>query len=200
MLEDWIEFCNDDEKYDYDPLLKLALTHYQFEAIHPFDDGNGRTGRILNILLLNQKGLLEHPVLYLSGYIIRNKNEYYEKIGAVTERFSWKPWIIFILEGIEQTCYYTIDLIEQINVLFDSVKTYILEQSPNYNQEIIKLMFFQPYIKATHIVETPECGIGTRQTATTKLEELRELGMLEKKTVGRETVYINHQLISVLSQ
>ena len=163
-------------------------------------NGNGRTGRILNLLLLAQKELLTYPVLYLSGYIIRNKNEYYATLGAVTERFSWKNWILFILEGVEQTSYYTINLIEKINELFENTKNYILNEKPKFNQEIIKLLFYQPYIRALNIVNTPSCKITSRQTADKKLMELIELNMLSKKQVGRETVYINHQLISLISE
>ena len=199
-IDNWLEYCNDDKKFAYDALIKMAVAHYQFEAIHPFPDGNGRTGRILNLLLLSQKGLLTYPVLYLSGYIIRNKNEYYEKIGAVTERFSWKSWVMFILEGIEQTSYYTINLIERINELYENTKNFILEEIPNFNQEIIKLLFFQPYIRAVNIANTPACRIASRQTADKKLMELLAINMVSKKQVGRETVYINHQLISLLSE
>ena len=200
LLNNWLDYCNDNLTYKYDALIKMAITHYQFEAIHPFSDGNGRTGRILNLLILSQKELLTYPVLYLSGYIIRNKNEYYAALGAVTERFSWKNWILFILEGVEQTSYYTINLIEKINELFDNTKNYILNENPKFNQEIIKLLFFQPYIRAVNIVNTQSCKITSRQTADKKLMELVELNMLSKKYVGRETVYINHQLISLISE
>jgi Fic family protein len=200
LLNNWLEYCNDNKAYKYDGLIKMAISHYQFEAIHPFSDGNGRTGRILNLLLLSQKELLTYPVLYLSGYIIRNKNEYYATLGAVTERFSWKKWILFILEGVEQTSYYTINLIEKINELFENIKSYILNENPKFNQEIIKLLFYQPYIRAINIVNTPSCKITSRQTADKKLMELVELNMLSKKHVGRETVYINHQLISLISE
>ena len=200
LLNNWLDYCNDNLTYKYDALIKMAITHYQFEAIHPFSDGNGRTGRILNLLILSQKELLTYPVLYLSGYIIRNKNEYYASLGAVTERFSWKNWILFILEGVEQTSYYTINLIEKINELFDNTKNYILNENPKFNQEIIKLLFFQPYIRAVNIVNTQSCKITSRQTADKKLMELVELNMLSKKYVGRETVYINHQLISLISE
>jgi len=200
LLNNWLDYCNDNSTYKYDGLIKMAITHYQFEAIHPFSDGNGRTGRILNLLLLSQKELLTYPVLYLSGYIIRNKNEYYATLGAVTERFSWKNWILFILEGVEQTSYYTISLIEKINELFDNMKNFILSENSKFNQEIIKLLFYQPYIRAINIVNTPSCKITSRQTADKKLMELVELNMLSKKQVGRETVYINHQLISLISE
>ena len=198
-MKNWIEYCRDNEKYDYDTLIKLAVSHYQFEAIHPFADGNGRTGRILNILLLNQQKLLEYPVLYLSGYIIRNKDDYYHKIAGVTQRHAWKPWIMYILEGIDQTCKYTIGLIEQINELFDEMRKYILSKYPAFNQEIIRLLFFQPYIRAANVLRSPEAGITTRQTATTRLNELEKINMVSRKSVGRETVYINNQLISLLS-
>ena len=138
-------------------------------------------------------------MLYLSGFIIRNKNDYYANLGAVTERFSWKNWILFILEGVEQTSYYTIELIEKINELYTNVKNYILEEDPKFNPEIIKLLFHQPYIRAIHIVQLPECKIASRQTADKKLMELVKMNMLSKKQVGRETVYINNQLINLIS-
>lgn len=199
LLTNWLDYCNDNSKFNYDGLIKMAVSHYQFEAIHPFSDGNGRTGRILNLIVLLQKELLTYPVLYLSGYIIRNKNEYYTAIGAVTERFSWKNWILFILEGVEQTSYYTINLIEKINELFESIKNYVLNENPKFNQEIIKLLFYQPYIRAVNIVNEPSCKISSRQTADKKLMELVGLNMLSKKQVGRETVYVNHQLISLIA-
>lgn len=198
LLENLIDFMND-KNFTHDPLLKMAITHYQFEAIHPFADGNGRTGRILNLLLLMQYDLLAYPVLYLSGFIIRNKNEYYASLGAVTERFSWKNWILFILEGVEQTSYYTIQLIEKVNELYENVKNYILDEDPKFNTEIIKLLFHQPYIRAVHIVNSPSCKISSRQTADKKLMQLVGMNMLSKKQVGRETVYINNQLIGVIA-
>jgi Fic family protein len=198
LLENLIDFMNN-KKFTHDPLLKMAITHYQFEAIHPFADGNGRTGRILNLLLLMQYDLLAYPVLYLSGFIIRNKNEYYASLGAVTERFSWKNWILFILEGVEQTSYYTIQLIEKVNELYENVKNYIINEDPKFNTEIIKLLFHQPYIRAVHIVNSPSCKISSRQTADKKLMQLVAMNMLSKKQVGRETVYINNQLIGVIA-
>jgi len=197
LLDNWIDFVTNSE---LDPLLTMAVSHYQFEAIHPFADGNGRTGRILNILLLKQQGLLQDPVLYLSGFIIRHKNDYYHYLSSVTERQSWKQWFLYLLEGIEQTCNYTIDLIERINELHQSVSDYILQKDPKFNQEIIKLLFFQPYIRAVHVVDHQACGIKSRQGATTQLNKLVSMNMIGKKQVGRETVYINHQLMQVLSQ
>jgi len=198
LVENWLHY-NNSKEFDYDPLLKMAISHYQFEAIHPFSDGNGRTGRILNLLVLMQHDLLSYPVLYLSGFIIRNKNDYYANLGAVTERFSWKNWILFILEGVEQTSYYTIQLIEKINELYTNVKNYILDEDPKFNPEIIKLLFHQPYIRAVHIVQSAECKISSRQTADKKLMQLVGMNMLSKKQVGRETVYINNQLINLIA-
>lgn len=198
-MSNWIEYCNEDDKFSQDTLIKLAVTHYQFEAIHPFADGNGRTGRILNILLLRRNMLLEHPVLYLSGFIIRNKDEYYHLLAGVTQRNAWKQWIRYILEGIDQTCQFTIGLIERINELHDEMRKYITSKYPGFNQEVIKLLFYQPYIRAVNIVQSPNTGISTRQTATARLNELEKINMVSRKTVGRETVYINHQLITVLS-
>ena len=197
LLDNWVGFLSNK---GLDPLLMMAVAHYQFEAIHPFADGNGRTGRILNVLLLKQLGLLNDPVLYLSAYIVHHKNDYYHYLSSVTERQNWKAWLLFVLEGMEQTCNYTIRLIEQIQALYQAMNTHILSVNPKYNSEIIKLLFYQPYIRAVHIVNTPECGIKSRQGATTKLNELLKMNMISKKIIGRETVYINFQLIGVLSQ
>jgi Fic family protein len=134
--------------------------------------------------LLSQKGLLNYPVLYLSGYIIRNKNEYYEKLGVVPQRFSWKAWIMFILEGVEQTTYYAIQLIGRINELYENTKNYILKEIPKFNQKIIKLLFFQPYIRAVNIANTTAFRISSRQTADKKLMELLEINMISKKQIG----------------
>lgn len=198
LITNLLEFINDDTKYDYDPLLKMAITHYQFEAIHPFTDGNGRTGRILNILQLLSKGLLKYPVLYLSSYIIKNKDDYYFNLSGVTERQDWKTWILFMLEGVEQTSYYTIELIERINELHKSTQEYVKENIKNYNLEIIRLLFFQPYLRARNIVQDPLCGIKSIKTADKKLQELVKLGIIAKKSIGKEVVYINHSLIDTL--
>ncbi|MBL4714997.1 MAG: Fic family protein [Bacteroidia bacterium] len=199
-LANWIEFYNDDKKYDYVALIKMAMLHYQFEAIHPFSDGNGRTGRILNILLLLQKSMLESPILYLSAFIINDKNDYYFNLGGVTERFAWKTWIKYILEGVEQTGYYTIQLVEKIDDLKKRMTEYMLAEDSSFSQEIIKLIFIQPYIRAQNVLDAPECGIKTWQTANNKLTDLHNLKLLDKKKIGRETIYINHQLISILSK
>ncbi len=198
-MQNWIEYSTEYDKYNYDTLIKMAVLHYQFEAIHPFADGNGRTGRILNILFLIQNQLLEFPVLYLSGYIIRNKNEYYHLLAGVTQRNAWKPWMVYILDGIEQTCLYTIGLIERINELYSNMKEYIISRYPNFNLEVVRLLFFHPYIKAVNIVQSSQTGITTRQTATIRLNELEKIRMVSKKIIGRETVYINDQLINLLS-
>jgi Fic family protein len=199
-LENWIDFYNDDKKHNYVALIKMAILHYQFEAIHPFSDGNGRTGRILNILILLQKKMLDTPVLYLSAFIINNKNDYYFNLGGVTERFAWKTWIMYILEGVEQTSYYTIQLVEKVDDLRKRMTEYIIAHNASFNQEIIKLLFYQPYIRAQNVLDSPECGLKTWQTANNKLTELHKLKLLDKKKVGRETIYINHQLIKILSK
>ena len=200
MLDNWEKFTQQAANTFPDPLIDLAVAHYQFEAIHPFSDGNGRTGRILNILYMIDRGLLTYPVLYLSGFIVKNKEDYYHFLGSITERKQWQPWVFFILDGIRQTCEFTIELIMRIQNLQTEFEKYVVSRLPKFNLEIIRLLFVQPYIRAVHIVNQPQCGIKSRQTATARLEELIDINLLSKKIVGRETVYINHQLLSILSK
>ena len=152
-----------------------------------------------SILSLNQKQLLKYPVLYLSGYIIRNKDDYYHNLQAVTERGAWKNWLTYILTGIEQTCTYTIHLIERITELYREMQHFVREHQPRISPDLITLLFFQPYIRAVHLADSALTKITTRQTATTRLNELVDLNMLTKKRVGRETVYINYQLMQLLA-
>ena len=136
-----MEYINDDVKYPYDPLLKIAVSHYQFEAIHPFRDGNGRTGRVLSILLMIQKHLLDVPILYLSAYIIREKEGYYELLKNVTAHRNWSQWIIYMLKAIEETSRYTISKIEEIDRLFTRTKELINTRYPSIRKEFIEKLF-----------------------------------------------------------
>ena len=148
-MNNLIQYLNDD--LGLDPLLKMVISHYQFEAIHPFSDGNGRTGRILNLLYLVNKGLLSHPVLYLSKYIIKNKDDYYYRLGAVTQRGDWKSWMIYMLQGVKETAGQTNrtidDIVSQMQATFDYAKAELRW----YNKEINEVLFTQPYIKAATI-------------------------------------------------
>jgi len=185
------------EHEDLDPLVKLAILHYQFEAIHPFPDGNGRTGRILNILYLIEKGLLELPVLYLSRYIIQNKNAYYEGLRRVTEEGAWEEWVLYMLEGIEQTALDTRSRILAIRELMDSVRQKIQSEAPKiYTKDLVEIIFKNPYCKIAFI---EEAGIAKRQTASMYLQTLESLGLLKGIKIGREIYYLNLPLMNLLS-
>ena len=193
-LEDYIH--GDDAT---DPLIKLAVIHFQFEAIHPFTDGNGRTGRILNILYLVMKDLIDFPVLYLSKYIIENKNDYYRLIRNVTERRNWEPWVLFMLEAVEQTASHTGKKIIGIRALLDETLKLAKEKLPSrvYSKELIELLFHQPYTNGQFLVDA---GIAERQTAAEYLKELERTGILKAQKMGRENLYLNVKLYSLLSR
>jgi len=193
-LEDYIH-----AEDDVDPLIKLALIHYQFEAIHPFTDGNGRTGRILNILFLTQKHVLGLPVLYLSKYIIEQKSDYYRLLRGVTEHQEWEPWILYLLEAVEQTALHTRDKILAIRNLLAETLAYTKQHLPSrvYSKDLIELLFHQPYTKANFLVDA---GISERKTAANYLKQLAKIGVLEVQKVGRENLYLNKELFEVLSK
>ena len=193
-LEDYIHA--DDE---VDPLIKLALIHYQFEAIHPFTDGNGRTGRILNILFLTQKHLLDLPVLYLSKYIIEQKSDYYRLLRGVTEHQEWEPWILYLLDAVEQTALFTRDKILSIRELLIKTLEFTKENLPSrvYSKDLIELLFHQPYTKANFLVDE---GIAERKTAANYLKQLEKIGILQVQKVGKENLYLNKELFEVLSK
>jgi len=183
---------------DLDPLIKMAVIHYQFEAIHPFDDGNGRTGRILNILYLVLEELLTLPVLYMSGYIINRKADYYKLLRKVTEEEDWESWILFMLEAIENTAGETTSKIEAINNLLEETIEKAKAKLPDrvYSKELIEVLFEQPYCKIKFLVDK---GIAQRQTAGDYLNELETIGILESKKSGREKLYLNIALYDLLS-
>lgn len=190
-LEEYINL-----KDDVDPLIKMAVTHYQFEAIHPFSDGNGRTGRILNVLLLVQKKLLEHPMLFLSKYIIDSKNEYYLRLREVTEKNMWENWIIYMLNGVEETSFYLTEKINKIVDLMTSTKRYIRSELPKiYSKELLEIIFMQPYCKINFLVKN---RIAKRQTASKYLKELEKIGILKSVKVGQEKLFVNVKFYSLL--
>ncbi|MCH7534913.1 MAG: Fic family protein [Bacteroidetes bacterium] len=200
-LDNLLEFLNDDEKYNYAPLIKMAIAHYQFEAIHPFIDGNGRTGRVSNVLYLVNKGILKHPIAYFSRYISQNKEDYQYCIKGVTERKEWKPWLLFMLDAVETTANYTINKIEQINNLKKKTLAYVRERDPKMSKEYVEAIFIQPYIKSLHLCQSNRYKVINRKTATTILNRLVELTVLDPpKKIGREIVYINSTLINLLSE
>lgn len=191
------EFIHADDEID--PLIKLALIHYQFEAIHPFPDGNGRTGRIINILFLASKGLLDLPVLYLSKYIIEKKNDYYILLRRVTEKDEWEPWILYMLDAVEQTALFTKTRIIDIRNLLEKSLLLARKKLPAraYTKELIELIFRQPYTKGEFLVSA---GIAERQTAAEYLKKLEKIGILHRKKIGRENLYLNVQLYKLLSK
>lgn len=182
---------------DLDPLVKMAVSHYQFEAIHPFDDGNGRTGRILNLLYLVHQQLLDLPVLYLSRFVIQNKQDYYRGLLAVTETQDWQDWLLYILRGIEETARWTTNRIRAIRDLFDETCDRCRRELPAnvYSKELMELVFVQPYCKIKFVVDA---GLAKRQTASGYLKALTEVGVLEGEKHGRETIYRHPALLDVL--
>lgn len=196
LLGNLVEYLNDDEKYPTDPLLKMCFAHYQFEAIHPFQDGNGRTGRILNLLYLINKGLLSQPTLYLSRYIIQHKDDYYYKLGTVTQRGEWKDWTLFMLDGVEKTAHLTNRMIDEILIQMDATLEYGKTQLKWYNKEINETIYTQPYIKPAFIADT--LGKTSRTTLTKYMAELVDARILSPKKVGREVYYINDNLVRIL--
>ncbi len=168
---------------DLDPLVKMAVIHYQFEAIHPFTDGNGRTGRILNMLYLVEQKLLEFPVLYLSSYIIQHKNDYYKGLRDITEEESWESWILYMLQAIQETALLTRNKILDIKKLMETVTESVKQDLPKvYSKELIEVLFRQPYCKIRFL---EEANIAKRQTASMYLQELERVGVLQSYKKGR---------------
>ena len=194
-LDNWASFMH--EQTDIDPLIRLAVQHYQFEAIHPFEDGNGRTGRIMNILFLVEHGLLDTPILYLSRYIIQNKAAYYRLLQQVTSEQDWRSWILFILQGVEETCNWTTDKVKSIRELMEHTAEFMQKRVPKiYSWELNELLFKQPYCRIGNLVEQ---GIAKRQTASVYLKQLAELGILQEIKSGRENLFVHPKYIELLS-
>jgi Fic family protein len=182
---------------DLDPLVKMAVLHYQFEAIHPFTDGNGRTGRILNILYLIHVGLLDIPVLYLSRYIIAHKGDYYAGLRQVTENGAWEDWILFLLQAVESTAMQTHKQIQAIRTLMQITTETVRTSLPKiYSKDLIEVLFAQPYCKIRFI---EEAGLGHRQTASKYLHELAGIGVLKPISIGREMYFLNTAFLDLLA-
>jgi Fic family protein len=197
LLSNLEKYMNTD--YDnVDPLIKLAVIHYQFESIHPFYDGNGRTGRIINVLYLVLKNLLDSPILYLSKFIIRNKSSYYRLLQEVTVKGNWEEWILFILQGIEETAEETLMLVKEINQLIRRTADEMKEKLPKiYSRELVDLIFFEFYTKIPYIQE----GLNvSRKTASTYLTSLEDAGFLISEKIGRERIYLNKYLFDVVRE
>lgn len=195
-MAELLEFMNDDNKYPVDPLLKMAMAHYQFEAIHPFRDGNGRTGRILCILFLIQKRLLDLPILYLSSYILQNKDEYYQKLSGITGTLLWKSWILYMLEAVSQTVEYTIDKIMRIRALMEKTRTVMLDNKLPVGKMDIPKLFEQPYIRPKNLKSEKVKSINTAKKYLTQMESL---GMLSKEKIGKEFIWFNTDLMAILT-
>lgn len=179
-----------------DPLVKMAVQHYQFEAIHPFDDGNGRTGRILNLLYLVQAGLLDIPVLFLSRYIMANKAACYAGLRAVTEQQAWESWLLFMLRGVTSTAKQTFEQVTRIRTLMDEVRAQVQRDAPGIDsKDLIEVIFRHSYTKIQFLVDA---GLAKRQTASTYLQTLAALGVLSPRKMGRERYYINDALFAEL--
>ena len=200
LMSNLEQFINDDELCPIDPLVKMAIIHHQFESIHPFYDGNGRTGRIVNILYLVTSGLLDLPILYLSRYITHNKAEYYERIQAIRNAtgdnsVQWEEWILYMLRGVEQTAEETITLVKNIGNLMTKYKNIIRPAfGRKYSHELLNGLFYHPYTKIGHLESNMQVS---RQTAAKYLDKLASLGLLQKERMGKENYYINTQLMEL---
>ncbi len=192
-LEDFIH-----SKNGIDPLVKMAIIHYQFEAIHPFFDGNGRTGRIILLLYLKLTGLLDLPALYLSKYIIENKNNYYSNLRNVTEKNKWHGWIMYMLDMIEQTALHDRQRIAEIENLMNKMGSQIQKKLPKiYSKDLLEVIFKLPYTKRNYLVEA---GLGNVKTVGNYLKELTENGFLKSEQVGKEKLYLNFRLLQILNK
>jgi Fic family protein len=189
------QFINDPELSDYDPLVKMAIIHFQFESIHPFYDGNGRTGRILNILYLILTGLQKLPILYLSNHIIQNKADYYRLLQGVREKGDWESWISYMIRGVEHTAKETIQLIEELKVLMAEMKNQLQDHYKFYSQELLNNLFAHPYTKIEFLVR--DLGV-SRITAANYLNQLASDGVLRKERLGTGNYYVNERLFELL--
>ena len=195
LLADWERFLHDARQLD--PLVRMAVGHYQFEAIHPFTDGNGRTGRVLNILFLIQEQLLNLPILYLSRYIIAHKADYYRLLLRVTREQAWEEWLLYMLKGVEETAQWTCAKIAAIRRLAEYTREYVRERLPKiYSHELVDVIFEQPYCRIGNLVEK---GIARRQSASRYLKELVAIGGVRTQESGGEKLFIHPRLMHLLS-
>jgi cell filamentation protein, protein adenylyltransferase len=195
LLGNWEHFLH--MRDDIDPLVRMAAAHYQFEAIHPFTDGNGRTGRVLNSLFLVDQGLLPLPILYLSRYIIANKAEYYDLLLGVTREAAWDPWLVYMLRGVEETAQWTTNKVAAIRELADGTADFVRMRLPKiYRRELVDVLFDQPYSRITDVVKA---GIVGRQAASRYLKAMVAIGVLRERKVGREMLFIHDRLLKLLT-
>lgn len=196
LLANWERFLHNE--VELDPLVRMAVGHYQFEAIHPFSDGNGRTGRVLNSLYLIEQGLLNLPILYLSRYIIANKADYYRLLLDVTREQAWEPWILYMLKGVQETARWTTDKITAIRALENETVIYVQKMLPKiYSRELVEMIFTQPYCRIANLVNA---GIAHRQSASTYLKALAKIGVLQEYALGKEKLFIHLRLMDLFRQ
>ena len=195
LMRDLERFINDADRFAADPLIKMALIHHQFESIHPFYDGNGRTGRILNVLYLVKEGLLDVPVLYLSSHIVRTKTDYYRLLQTVRENDTWEDWVLYMLEAVEQTAGQTIATIHAIKTALFDYKHRIRAGFRFYSQDLINNLFTHPYTKIEFVQRDLKVS---RLTATKYMDALADGGFVQKQKVGRSNYYINLALNDIL--
>ncbi len=196
LLANWERFLH--EAQAIDPLVRMAAAHYQFEAIHPFTDGNGRTGRVLNSLFLVEQGLLPLPILYLSRYIIANKADYYRLLLAVTREGAWEPWLLYMLRAVEDTAIWTTAKIGAIRALASHTTEHVRRQIPKlYSRELVDIVFEQPYCRIANLVEA---GIAERQAASRYLKALASVGVLREQSFGREKLFVHPKLVALLTR
>lgn len=194
LLANWEKFLH--ETKDLDPLIRMAVGHYQFEAIHPFTDGNGRTGRVLNSLFLIQENLLTLPILYLSRYIIQHKADYYRLLLKVTREEAWEEWVLYLLKGVEETALWTTAKIDAIRGLSGQTVEYVRQKLPKvYSLELINVIFERPYCRIQNLVESK---IAERQAASRYLKQLVEIGVLEEQALGREKLFLHPKFLRLL--
>ncbi len=197
LMSDLERFINDPAVLDADPLIKMALLHHQFESIHPFYDGNGRTGRILNVLYLVQQGLLDIPILYLSRFLVRTKPDYYRLLQGVRDQDGWEDWTLYMLTAVEETARQTIQIVSGIQIALLDYKRRIRVGYKFYSQDLINNLFMHPYTKIEFVEQDMSVS---RLTASKYLESLTEGGFLEKRRLGRSNYYINTALYQLLAQ
>ncbi|MBD3646017.1 MAG: Fic family protein [Pseudomonadales bacterium] len=194
-LANWEAFLHAED--DVDPLIRMAVAHYQFEAIHPFTDGNGRTGRVLNLLYLVEKELLSIPVLYLSRYIIQYRADYYRLLREVTAQGNWEPWIVYMLTAVANTAMWTRSKISAVRDLLEHTATYVRACAPRiYSRELIDVVFAQPYCRIHNLVDA---GIAKRQTASEYLKKLVDMGVLVEEKRGRDKLFVQPKLLELLT-
>lgn len=195
LMQNWEQFIN--EPSDLDPIVRMAIQHYQFESIHPFQDGNGRTGRVLNILCLVQDGLLDQPTLYLSRHILRTRGDYYRLLERVTTHQEWEPWVLYMLTAVGTTAEWTNNKIRAIRALMDDTAELVRQGAPKiYSRELIDVIFTQAYCRIGHLVDR---GIAKRQSASSYLKQLVTLGILKEEKAGRDKVFLHQKYFDLLS-